>query len=71
LPDLVAASIDEYIQLAVNLAGDQDRLKMLRQNLRPQMKRSPLMNPPALAGDIETAYRKMWQAWCESSSAKS
>jgi predicted O-linked N-acetylglucosamine transferase (SPINDLY family) len=32
--------------------------------MRARMLASPLMDAPGFARDMETAYRKMWHAWC-------
>ncbi len=69
LPDIVAESADQYIQIAANLATDTTRLKTLRSELRNRMTTSPLMDGPQFAKDIEQAYRTMWQKWCESQKA--
>jgi protein O-GlcNAc transferase len=65
LPELVATSADQYIQIASSLATDATRLKTLRSELRNRMTTSPLMDAAQFAKDIEQAYRKMWQQWCE------
>jgi predicted O-linked N-acetylglucosamine transferase (SPINDLY family) len=65
LPDLIATTPDQYIQIARGLATDPTKLKALRSDLRSRMKISPLMNAPQFAKDIEQAYRRMWQHWCE------
>ncbi len=64
LPELAAATPDQYVKLAVNLAKDQDRLKALRDSLRERMRSSPLMDAPRFARDVEAAYRQMWRSWC-------
>jgi predicted O-linked N-acetylglucosamine transferase (SPINDLY family) len=64
LPELVADDTDAYVRLAVELALDLPRLAELRASLRGRMQRSPLMDAPQFARDIETAYRLMWQRWC-------
>ncbi len=64
LPELVASSGEEYVQIAANLANDPARLSDLRSTLRQRMERSPLMDAPAFARNIEAAYRRMWQSWC-------
>ena len=66
LPDLVAGNVDAYVQLATTLAADRPRLLGLRQTLRPRMQSSPLMNAPAFARDVESAFRLMWSHWCQS-----
>jgi predicted O-linked N-acetylglucosamine transferase (SPINDLY family) len=64
LPELVAHTAEDYVRIAVNLAGDLPRLAELRASLRARMEASPLMGSLAFTRDIETAYRIMWRAWC-------
>jgi predicted O-linked N-acetylglucosamine transferase (SPINDLY family) len=65
LTELVAQSPEEYVRLAVELAGDTDRLVQLRAGLRERMKNSGLCNAPAFTRDLEQSYREMWIKWCE------
>jgi predicted O-linked N-acetylglucosamine transferase (SPINDLY family) len=71
LPDLVAHTPEQYVQIAAELAGDLPRLSELRRTLRPRMQASPLMDAPRFARNIEMAYRQMWRNWCETASTKS
>ena len=64
LGELVAHSTDQYVQLAIDLAFDIPRLKKIHENLRPQMQASALMDEPRFIGDLEAAYRIMWERWC-------
>ena len=64
LPELVAATPEEFVRIAVELAGDLPRLECLRATLRDRMRGSPLMDAPRFARGIEAAYRTMWQRWC-------
>ena len=64
LSELVAASADDYVNLAVALANDHDRLKRLRANLRERMLQSPLLDGPRMARSLEGAFRGMWRHWC-------
>ena len=64
LPELVAATPEEFVRIAVELAGDLPRLGCLRATLRDRMRGSPLMDAPRFARGIEAAYRTMWQRWC-------
>jgi len=64
LPELVAFSEEEYVRVAVQLAHDIPRLAELRATLRSRMEASPVMDAPRFAGNIESAYRTMWQCWC-------
>jgi predicted O-linked N-acetylglucosamine transferase (SPINDLY family) len=62
---LAFADPEAYIQGAVALAGNQERLVALRQALRPRMAASPLRQPEQFTRDLEALYRRMWHAWCE------
>jgi len=64
LPELVARTEDEYVEIASKLAGDLPRLAELRATLRSRMEASVLMDAPRFARQIETAYRTMWRDWC-------
>ncbi|MEO5373602.1 MAG: tetratricopeptide repeat protein [Alphaproteobacteria bacterium] len=63
-PELVAATAEEYVDIAVALAGDAARLRHYRQTLRPAMQRSSLMDAPAHVAELEEAFRTMWRRWC-------
>lgn len=64
LSELIALTPEDYVRIAVGLAGDPARLGGLRSTLRGRMEKSPLMDAPRFARDIEAAYREMWQRWC-------
>jgi predicted O-linked N-acetylglucosamine transferase (SPINDLY family) len=63
LPELAARSEDDFLKIAVELAGDLPRLAELRSSLRARMQSSPLMDAPRFARNIEVAYRSIWSAW--------
>lgn len=65
LTELIAHNPEEYVKLAVELAGDTERLGRLRAGLREQMKRSPLCDAAAFTAELERAYRELWIKWCE------
>ena len=65
LPELVARTADEYVEIAAGLAGDVGRLVGLRSSIRQRMASSPLMDGPRFARAVEAAYRQIWQRWCE------
>jgi predicted O-linked N-acetylglucosamine transferase (SPINDLY family) len=64
LAELVAGTEDDYVRIAVDLAGDRPRLSHLRATLRQRMAHSPLMDAPRYARNVEAAYRDMWRQWC-------
>jgi predicted O-linked N-acetylglucosamine transferase (SPINDLY family) len=64
--DLIADTIDRYVELNVRLALDPERRAALRAELRPRLMGSALMNMNAFVADLEAAYRGMWMSWCRS-----
>ena len=64
LDDLIAQTPQEYVDKAVELAGDLPRLAEIRAGLRQVMLESPLMDAPSFARDMEAGYRDVWRAWC-------
>jgi protein O-GlcNAc transferase len=69
LTELVARTDEDFVKIAAGLAGDLPRLANLRATLRGRMAKSPLMDAPRFARDMESAYRQMWTAWCRSNPA--
>jgi protein O-GlcNAc transferase len=65
LPDLVAETQDQFVSIAVALAGDVPRLSELRGALRDRLRASPLTDAPRFARTVEAAYREMWMRWCQ------
>jgi predicted O-linked N-acetylglucosamine transferase (SPINDLY family) len=63
LAELVGDSEEKYVGLASELAGDLERLSQLHRTLRQRMERSPLMDAPRFARNIEAAYRQTWRTW--------
>jgi protein O-GlcNAc transferase len=65
LPELAASEPDQFVAIATQLANDLPRLAELRRGLRQRMSSSPLTDSRRFARDVESAYRRMWQNWCE------
>lgn len=65
-PEWIAYSEEEYIEKAVELASDLQRLAAIRANLRSELEASPLRDEEGFARAMERAYRAMWRKWCES-----
>ena len=65
LDELVADSLQGYVEIAVALAGDPARLAALRERMRERMRASPLTDEAGFAASVEAAIREMWRAWCE------
>jgi protein O-GlcNAc transferase len=64
LAELVTDSPLRYVETAVQLGNDRDRLVRLRSGLRGRMAASPLCDGPRFTRHLEEAYRRMWQRWC-------
>ena len=55
----VATSEEEYIQKAVNLASDIEKLNIIRGSLRKKMEQSPIMDHKGFVCKLENAYEAM------------
>jgi predicted O-linked N-acetylglucosamine transferase (SPINDLY family) len=64
LPELIAKTEDEYIDIAVKLATDIGRLQVLRQRTRYMMTHSPLSDAKSFTAHLEDCYQRMWEKWC-------
>ncbi len=64
LPDLIAKDVKCYIDIAVDLAKNPEKIRKSREGLREKVAASPLMDQAKFARNIEDAYRGMWQRWC-------
>jgi predicted O-linked N-acetylglucosamine transferase (SPINDLY family) len=59
LPELVAAGKEVYVELAVQLASDKERLNSFRRTL--QARSGPLFDTASRVREIEAALMQMWQ----------
>jgi predicted O-linked N-acetylglucosamine transferase (SPINDLY family) len=62
LTETVAADVDDYVERAVALAADPDRLSRLRTGLRDRMADSPLCDGKAFAASFQTVLRDAWES---------
>jgi predicted O-linked N-acetylglucosamine transferase (SPINDLY family) len=65
LTECVTDSEEAYIAQAIALASDLPRLAELRSALRGRLLNSPLCDGPGFTRDLEAAYRRMWETWCQ------
>jgi protein O-GlcNAc transferase len=65
LTELIAKTPGEYVRMAIDLAGDAERLGRLRATIRERMQRSPLMDVIGFTEDVEAGYRRAWRTWCD------
>jgi protein O-GlcNAc transferase len=69
LERFVAKDLEAYARTVVELARNADALRDLRTDIPKRMARSPIRDAPALAREIETAYRLMWRRHCAGASS--
>jgi len=70
LDELVAATPERYVDIAVEHAESPERLARIRAELRGRMAKSILCDHAAYCRAVEGAYRAMWKRWCASGSAR-
>jgi predicted SAM-dependent methyltransferase len=63
LPELVTHSLEEYQQLAIELANDQNKLAALKDKLQHNKKTYPLFNTRQFCRDVEEAWTTMWRRY--------
>ena len=64
LNELISSTTEEYVNLAVGLAADRDRLRELRITLRSRLAGSPLCDGDRFTRQLEILYRELWRKWC-------
>ena len=61
LTETIARNLDEYVELAVSLAGDLPRLAALRAGLRDRMAASPLCDGKRFADNLASLLCGVWE----------
>ncbi len=64
LDELVAASLDDFVELAVAWSKRTAELAQLRTTLRDRFRGSALGDGRKFTATLEQAYRDMWRRWC-------
>ncbi len=64
LQEFAADNEENYVNLAVALARDTEKLTKLRAVQRSLMASAPLTDEPRFVREVEAAYRIMWHEWC-------
>ena len=65
LPELIAKNVDEFVDIAVDLASNIIRLDDIRSGLRERMKASPIMDEQRYNRFLEAELRRVWRIWCD------
>ncbi|MBM4072672.1 MAG: tetratricopeptide repeat protein [Planctomycetes bacterium] len=66
-PELCAGTLDQYVSIAVELAGSPDRLRRYRTELRQRFSQSSLLDQAGHVRELEQVLHAMWQRWCVTS----
>jgi predicted O-linked N-acetylglucosamine transferase (SPINDLY family) len=66
LLETIAGDHDQYVDLAVGLAGDLPRLAAIRAGLRSQMAAGALCDGSRLARNLMVCLRDVWRQWVQS-----
>lgn len=64
LPELIAHSADEYVQIATTLALDSPRREALASEMRQKLSSSPLFDYPGFTRKLENGLRNAWVTRC-------
>jgi predicted O-linked N-acetylglucosamine transferase (SPINDLY family) len=64
LTGTIAADLDDYVEIALRLAGELPRLAAIRAGLREQMAASPLCDGPRFVDNLMMTLRAAWRQWC-------
>jgi predicted O-linked N-acetylglucosamine transferase (SPINDLY family) len=70
IPEFIARTDDEYVAMAVDLAGNPGRVAALHGSLRQRLLTSTLCDGPGFSRKFEYALRGMWLAWCRTQGAQ-
>jgi predicted O-linked N-acetylglucosamine transferase (SPINDLY family) len=65
LTSLVAQQPEQYVDIAVSLAGDLSGLGAMRAQLRERMRTSALLDFRGFTSNLEAEYRRMWREYIE------
>ncbi len=69
MPEWIAQDEQDYIDIAVKWANDIDSLAKLRAGMRKHVSKTPLVDGPRFAKNLEIALCHMWSEWCDAKEA--
>ena len=61
LPELITETQQQYEELAIELAKDPKKLKLIKDKLKNNLPLSPLYDTPLYAKQLESAYQEMYE----------
>ena len=63
LPEMVTSSQEEYESLAIELANNPKKLRIIKEKLADNLPGAPLFDTPLFTKNIESAYRIMYERY--------
>jgi len=63
LPQLITNSREDYIQMAIELGNNTDRLLEIKQTLAKELKKCPLFNSAQFTKNIESAFLTVYETY--------
>jgi len=63
LPELVATSREQYESIAIKLASDPEKLKLIKEKLASNLSTTPLYDSPLFTKNLESAYKTMYDSY--------
>ena len=69
LPELVAGTVSEYIEKAVDLGRHPALIAEMRAGMRGRLAASTLCDTDGFTRRLEGAYRDIWRRWCDTQRA--
>ena len=63
LPEMVTSSQEEYESLAIELANNPNKFRVIKEKLVDNLSKAPLYNTNLFAKNIESAYRTMFERY--------
>lgn len=66
LSELIGADRAQYVEIAVNLAHDRERITNYRANIKSMFEKSPICDYKAFVASLEQTYKEIWKGYCAS-----
>jgi predicted O-linked N-acetylglucosamine transferase (SPINDLY family) len=63
MPELITTSQKEYESLAIELATDLEKLKIIKDKLLGNLSTAPLYDTPKFTKNLESAYSEMYDRY--------
>lgn len=65
MAELIAGDEEEFVRIAVEMAGDLQRAASMRAAMRDRLVASPILDGVGFTRDFEGILRTVWGKWCE------